>query len=127
MLLIEHLNHLRPAMVEAAQEVYDSWEQNAEGLDELRGSGGICDEIADEIGAVLNLAGITATNGGQPGDDHAFLIAYDTKYAFVVDIPYSVYETGGGYNWKKKPGIIFKESDILIYMCERPDPNELEW
>ena len=31
-----------------------------------------------------------------------------------VDIPHGLYETGGGYNWKKIPDVKFEANDIII-------------
>lgn len=31
-----------------------------------------------------------------------------------MDIPPRVYETGGGYSWKKIPDVVFKSDDIVI-------------
>jgi hypothetical protein len=33
---------------------------------------------------------------------------------YLIDIPYEVYETGGGYTWKKIPDVEFSKSDIVI-------------
>ena len=107
------LDSLRGAMAAAAQEVYDGWA--GDGDDPTYGGGGICDAIANEIGNVLAGAGINQVDGGQDGDDHAFLIAYDDSSAYVVDIHPSVYERGSGYSWTKIPGVTFDGGDITIH------------
>jgi len=58
--------------------------------------------------------GFDVTPSGQPGDDHAFIIAYTDDKAWIVDIPPSVYEIGGGYRWQKIEGVVLEEDDILI-------------
>lgn len=124
MSLIEKLNSLRPQFITAAQAVYDMWWQDEDGLDECGCPGGICDEIEHEFSDILAHHGIDCTSGGQPGDDHAFVIAYNENMAFVVDIPCHIYETGGGYVWKKKPDVVFVETDVLIYLTAMPDHDE---
>jgi hypothetical protein len=57
-------------------------------------------------------------NGGM-GDQHVWLIVYDKKRAYEVDIPPSVYESGGGYTWKKQEGVKFSEDDISITPFDR--------
>jgi len=52
--------------------------------------------------------------GGQDGDDHSWLIVMNNAEAYSVDIPPRVYETGGGYSWKKIPDVVFKSDDIVI-------------
>ena len=43
------LNHLRPELASAAQSVYDEWEQDEDGNDEMLGGGGICQDIAEKF------------------------------------------------------------------------------
>lgn len=111
-------------MAKAAQKVYDQWVQNAEGIDEVYGAGGICDDISEAIGGVVaeNISGVNFTDGGSDGDDHAFPIAYRDGRAYGIDIPCRIYETGGGYRWKKREGVTFKSEDIEIF--EIPYPEE---
>jgi hypothetical protein len=122
MSLLSKLKSLRPQMISAAQAEYDAW--TGDGDDPELGSGGPCDRIANAIGDVLAQAGIDSTDGGQDGDDHAFLIAYDEKDAYVVDIPPGVYERGGGYNWKKIPDVTFEVDDIVLEKFPRDQLDE---
>ncbi len=122
--LIEQLHALRPQFAEVAQKEYDQWKQDSEGYDEEVGYGGICDCITNAIIGLLATEGIDAINGGQDGDDHAYAIAYNQFCAFVVDIPYATYEFGGGYQWTKKPGVVFTTSDVCIYLTCKPDHEE---
>lgn len=114
------LNALRPQMVIAAQSVYNDWDPDEEGFDMTLGSGGVCDEIARAISEViaLNIADIEIVDMGQDGDDHAYILVYDNNESYTIDIPYNLYEKGGGYNWTKIPGVIFKDSNIEIYPIE---------
>ena len=119
--LLQTLERLRPAFAAAAQSVYDTWELDEEGLDPELGAGGICDSIADAIGHVLVQNGVDYTDGGHDGDDHAYLVAYNSDESYVVDIPCHIYEQGGGYSWTKVPDVQFEPSDVTIVRVDRPD------
>lgn len=120
----------RAAFARAAQNVLDEWQQDDEGVDEVFGAGGACDAIANAFRDVLDFEYIDAdghrrhpsvTDGGHPGDDHAWLIAYDDHEAVAVDLPANVYETGGGYRWRKRPGVRVHPSDLVIEPIKRSD------
>jgi 2'-5' RNA ligase/GNAT superfamily N-acetyltransferase len=122
------LMRIRGNCAKRAQQVYDAWEpgsifNTAEGGDVEFGEGGICDMIAEEIGDLLASLGIDFTQGGQDGDDHAWVVAYNDKEAFGVDIPHQLYERGGGYSWKKVPNVTFSASDVNIF----PTDIDREW
>ena len=119
--LFRELERLAPVLASAAQRVYDTWEQDEDGMDEDLGGGGICDLVAQEMAAALSSAGIETMEGGHQGDDHAFLIAYNDDEAFAVDIPPGVYEVGGGYSWRKRPGVTIDASDVVIDEVRRSD------
>lgn len=117
--LRERLEALRGAMAAAAQAVYDEWDQDENGLDEELGAGGICDQIA---GAISSLIDDDTIDGGHDGDDHAFLIVTDWETeAYLVDIHPGHYETGGGYSWRKLPGVTFDASMITIATVDVAD------
>lgn len=118
--LPQFLDSLKPDFLAAAQKVYDDWDQDDEGYDEMYGSGGICHEIESEMQWVFNRKN-TNDNWKVGGfrDDYAchnYMLAYDTKCKEIweVDIPYHHYETGGGYTWKKIKDVNFDESYIEI-------------
>lgn len=123
----------RAEIAEAAQKVVDEWDQDEQGFDCELGSGGVCDRVGEAIAGVLvqmDVENLEITEGGQPGDDHAWLIVHDYKDAFAVDIPPSVYETGGGYVWRKKEGakiepeyVIFEPFDIEHLELEETTPH----
>ncbi len=121
MKLGERLIALRAELAVAAQGVVDDWAQDEEGVDEELGSGGVCDRVAEAMGEVIHsrLDDIQSTEGGQPGDDHAFIIVYDDEEAYAVDIPPGVYETGGGYSWKKIQDAEVEASDVSITKMDR--------
>ena len=117
----QQLSALRPQMASAAQNIYNQWEQ-VDGMDEEFGGGGICDEVANAISnVILGIEGVETTEGGQDGDDHAYVIAYNQTEAYSVDIPPGVYETGGGYNWTKIPDVVIDASNVSIYPMNRAD------
>ena len=119
--LKQKLLSLRSKLAEAAQSVLDKWHQDDDGYDEEFGEGGACDAISREMSEVvyLNIGNVQITDGGQDGDDHAFIIVYDESEAWAVDIPPSVYETGGGYKWRKIPDARVDPEDIIIWKVDR--------
>jgi len=114
------LEALRPELARAAQKVVDEWQQDEEGIDEVFGGGGACDEVSRAMVEVVydRLKGVDATYGSQPGNDHEWIVAYDGSEACVVDIPPGVYEVGGGYSWKKIEGAEISPGDIVIERIE---------
>lgn len=118
--LLRKLGRLRVALAQAAQGVLDEWQQD-EGTDEELGTGGVCDRVSQAMSAVIeeNIDDVITTEGGQPGDDHAFFIAYDANEAYAIDIPPDVYETGGGYQWRKIADVVVKPSDVVFVEVDR--------
>lgn len=115
--LLKQLLSLRAQMAAAAQKVYDAWGQDAwDQDDEDFGSGGICDEVASEISGVIAIAIQDAEidEYGHEGDDHAALVVSRGKERYVVDIPASVYEHGGGYSWTKTPDVTITPDDVVV-------------
>lgn len=101
-------------MVKSAQKEYDGWALNSDGYDEEVGSGGICHLIADSMGSVLNSIGIEYSPVCATDEQHVYIVAKFSEGVYTIDIPYSIYETGAGYNWKKKPDIKFDTNHIVI-------------
>lgn len=120
--LESHLKKLRPNLAEAAQTVIDGWVQDDEGYDDIFGSGGACDAVAQAMTSVIvERLGedVSVTDGGHDGDDHAYIIVYDATEAFAVDVPPEVYETGGGYQWRKIKDAKVSANDITIQPVDR--------
>lgn len=115
--LIHRLRALRPELCTRAQQVYDDWEQYAEGWDPDRGHGGICQMIGEAFAEILSTAGIDCADGSQAGDDHYFLLVHDGTTAYRLDVPAYHYETGSGCR-VKRPGVIFDSEMIVIEPCE---------
>jgi len=104
-----------PLIAKAAQEEYDAWEQDDEGISDIYGGGGICDEISNKIMEILSEIGFDVEIGGQDGDDHSWVLAEKDGRIYGIDIDPSIYEEGRGYSWKKKEDVIFTEDDISIW------------
>jgi len=123
------LNQLLPELARRVQKEYDEWNQEADpetGDSEL-GFGGICQNFAYIIAeAVGELTGFdTAIMSAQIGEQHVWAIVRTPEGIYEIDIPACVYETGGGYNWKKIPDITFTEQDFVINLIDS-DPNVWE-
>ena len=120
------LSQYIPSMVLEAQQAYDEWTQDDEGMDEVLGGGGICQDIAEKIATVLNLAGIEAsTVSQQVGDQHVYVLAKLKDGVYEVDIPPRFYESGSGYVWKKKTGVVFDKSMIWVGKVSE-NPSDFE-
>ena len=120
------IENLRPGFVAAAQAAYDAWDQSDPELgDPELGFGGICDLIADGIVAHLAEVGIDAItfNSEGIGENHTWVIAQLSDGVFEIDIPPLVYETGGGYIWRKRPNVQFSVDDVVVFLMD-PDPEK---
>ena len=121
-----NLLNLKNELANAAQKIYDDWEQDEDGYCEILGEGGICQDIADAMGNVLLNNGIEcATVSQHTGEQHVYVVAKIDDGVYNVDIPPHLYETGGGYCWKKIPNIEFDESYVVIDKLSS-DPNEFD-
>ncbi len=113
---------LRARLAAAAQKVYDDWDENE---DEYAG-GGICHLIADAMVDVLSAAGIEAQSvSAAVGEVHVFVVAKADDGVFSIDIPPGTYETGGGYTWKKIPGVTIDARDVLVDRLSA-DPDDFD-
>jgi len=124
-MLFQALWAARPQMAAAAQKVYDEWQQDENGEDADMGVGGICQDIAAAIADVVS--GVThheaTTVSAACGEQHVWCVAYTTDEAYHVDIPYSIYERGGGYTWKKVPDVKFDPDHITFETADPPGPE----
>jgi len=111
----QSLMNLRPQMAAAAQQVYDNWQQDEN--DDLNG-GGICHLIAEAITDVVNQSFPgnfdVGTVNAACGEQHVWVMMAVGDEGFEIDVPYHIYETGGGYTWKKIPDVRFTPEDIII-------------
>lgn len=122
----QDIQRFLPEIVAAAQAVYDTWAQDDEGMDEELGAGGICQDIAVAICGVLAEKGIDcSTVSAQVGEQHVYTVAQLSDGVFTIDIPPSVYESGGGYVWKKLKDVVFKPRDVDVYkLSDNPEDFE---
>ena len=111
---LNDLNLIKSKIAQCGQKIYDEWCQNEEGFDELVGYGGICHLIADEIVNLLHENDIDCTTMSSSFEVHVFVIAKLDEGVFKVDIPYYLYENGGGYNWTKMKNIVFQEDFVVV-------------
>jgi len=115
---------LRPVFCEAAQAVYDAWDQDKNGVDWRYGEGGICDAISQAMSTAIHefIDGpIWSREGSQEGSDHSFLVVTTLREGCFLDIPPGIYETGSGYVWTKKKGVVFREKHVEIYPLEEEE------
>ena len=111
-------------MVAVAQEEYDNWQQDDDGFDEELGYGGICQNIADSMIQVLDLNGIdNAYIANSTCEQHVYIICAFQEGVYQIDIPYHIYESGGGYTWKKLPDIKFDKSHITLDLIDENPSN----
>lgn len=121
-----YIKTLFPLLAAAAQKVYDEWEQDEDGVDEVLGTGGICQDIAGGMADVMISHGIDCSTVSQSvGEQHVYCICKIQEGVYEVDIPPYSYESGGGYTWRKLPNIKFDESYIVIHRLSS-DPNDFE-
>jgi hypothetical protein len=122
---LNDLKSLTSKLATVAQEEYDAWAQDDEGFDEELGSGGICHLIAERMVEVLSEEDIeaTTTHSEGVGENHVWVTAQTSDGVAMVDIPPGVYESGGGYVWRKKSGVTISSSDVLIDVIDR-DPHK---
>ena len=120
---ISFVTSLVPLLIAAAQNKYDSWDQNDDGEDVELGGGGICQDIAEAIGSVLINKGVECvTVYATMGDQHVYCVAKLKEGVYEVDISPYRYERGGGYTWKKIPNVSFSEKDLIINRLDS-NPN----
>ena len=105
------IKSLRNKIATKAQHIYDHWKQDED--DELNG-GGICHLIADEVCDVLSNSRINCSTVSSNHEVHVYTVAQCSDGVFEVDIPYNLYERGGGYTWHKIPNIKFSLNDVVI-------------
>lgn len=79
--------------------------------------------MAEAIAGVVSGAGIDATTAFDEYEHHVECIAYSDTEAYYVDIPYQLYETGGGYSWKKIQGVSFGPDDVTFAPTECPESD----
>lgn len=125
----KQLMGLRPALATAAQKVYDGWDQSSEEGDPELGFGGICQDVADAMADVLSQKGIESqiADSHGMGDQHVWVVAQVKDGIFNVDIHPSVYESGSGYTWNKKPDVHISANHVNISLLDDNPSNYSEY
>jgi hypothetical protein len=111
-----------PQILQKVQQEYDNWDEA--NVDTYAG-GGICHIIADKICEVFSDFGIECATISCSHEQHVYVAIKVQEGVYSVDIPYSIYETGGGFTWKKIPEVKFEPSDVIFYKITS-DPEEFE-
>jgi len=115
--VINEIEGIARALASAAQDVYDSWNQ-IDGVDEYYGTGGICDDIAEEMANIIRRKlGYDAYSNYNQYDTHTSVVVIgnrDEEWMVKVDIHPSNYEVGYGYTWQKIDGVRLSERDVSV-------------
>ena len=117
---VEQAKAAIPQILQAAQRVYNDWDE--EDRDTYAG-GGICHIIADAVCDVLYSAGIECTPVSCDYEQHVYVAAKFEEGIYTIDIPYHIYETGGGFSWEKIPDVVFEKNDVVFYRASG-DPSD---
>lgn len=120
---IKDIEAIKSDLAQAAQEIYDDWQQDDDGYDEEVGHGGICHLIADAMLSAMWDSDISEVfTVSSDHEVHVYCVAQVQEGIALIDIPWSTYETGGGYTWTKINGIKFDENDLTIQIIDgNPD------
>jgi len=117
------LETLRQELADAAQSIYNVWNQQ-DGIDQVLGEHGIAPEIASAIADVISdkIKDIDfRTMSGEAESQDSWVAVWRGPEAFEISIPYSVYQIGSGDKWIKIPDVRFTAGDVLITISEQPD------
>jgi hypothetical protein len=109
-----------PEILAAAQRVYDAWDESDR---DTYAGGGICHIIADSVCEVLGSAGVESVPVSCSYEQHVYVAALFEEGVYTIDIPYRVYEEGGGFSWSKLPGVRFQPRDVVFYRASA-DPQD---
>ena len=112
--LLNGVETWRADAVQRVQLVYDAWEQDEDGFDEVYGGGGICDDVAAALVDALQAAGVEAATYHYEQDNHTVALARLHGRTVEVDIPLHLYESGSWYSYTKKPGVRFSSAHITV-------------
>jgi hypothetical protein len=125
---LTNLQALTSEFVEAAQRIYDDWDENPD----VYAGGGICHLIADAFVEIIYkyYPDYTASTFTRDDIQHVETIVYnmdsDSLYdeelddetdieTVMIDLNPYTYEKGGGFSWNKIPDVEFTNNDITFY------------
>ena len=113
---LSKIRALIPELLAVAQSEYDTWQQDANGINPELGCGGICQDIAEAMAGVVAQNGIDVeiVDNDGVGEQHVWGEAPDADHRIIIDIPAAHYERGGGYVWRKKPNVRFRAEHLII-------------
>ena len=109
---VERARRAIPQILARAQRDYDAWDEMDR---DTYAGGGICHIIADSVCDVLSDAGIECTSVSCSHEQHVYVAARFSEGVYTIDIPYHIYEQGGGFSWKKLPDVRFEPRDVVFY------------
>ena len=121
---IEEVKQLLPKLSFVAQKVYDNWDEQDR---DTYAGGGICHLIADDIVSFFwsLKPEIPASTVSSDHEQHVYSVIQVQEGVYMIDIHHSIYEIGGGFTWKKIPGVQFEPNDFTVYKISG-DPSEFE-
>ena len=126
---LSNLESLTSEFVEAAQKIYDDWDEDPD----VYFGGGICHLIADAFVEIVykHYPHYTASTFTRDDIQHVETIVYnidsdslnddddvDVKTdieTVMIDLSPYIYENGGGFSWTKIPDVEFDNNDITFY------------
>lgn len=124
--IYQKLLSIKEEIAKVAQPIYDAWDEEHK---ENIGSGGICNEIAEEIYYVVakhfpqyEVRTIMEENPNHesvvlfPIDDLDNVDDDEILNGYQIDIPHNIYEIyKGEYNWNKIEGVVFDAECVSIF------------
>ena len=117
---VERARAAIPQILARVQQDYDRWDEQDR---DTYAGGGICHIIADTMCDVLGDLGIDCTPVSCSYEQHVYIAARFAEGVYTIDIPYHVYETGGGFSWQKIPDVRFSARDVVFYRMSG-DPED---
>ena len=126
---LSNLESLTSEFVEAAQKIYDDWDEHPD----VYFGGGICHLIADAFVEIVykHYPHYTASTFTRDDIQHVETIVYNIDSdslnddddddvetdieTVMIDLSPYIYENGGGFSWTKIPDVEFDNNDISFY------------
>jgi hypothetical protein len=120
-----YLESQKAVFAEIAQREYDLWGEAELGdrisfLDRYAG-GGICHIIAERIADHINKnRDLVAATVSSDREQHVYVavrmggVESENFDVYTVDIPWDVYEEGGGFQWTRLPDVEITDYDVEI-------------
>jgi hypothetical protein len=124
---LSNLESLTSEFVEAAQKIYDDWDEHPD----VYFGGGICHLIADAFVEIVykHYPHYTASTFTRDDIQHVETIVFNIDSdslnddvdvetdieTVMIDLSPYIYENGGGFSWTKIPDVEFDNNDITFY------------